>query len=446
MNILGRRVSRAPSRLSGFLCRLFSHSVSSQAVLTSSPPFLTKFCAKSRNVDPISLLAPNQTENPSNVLSKIASGDYTVPIKTIEEAIFELAAGRSLYTGPVLSLRAGLLHYSRYLSADAAIVCLQLFADHGVPDHQFFKEIGKDLVAKVNGVSISQIASLLRSHATVGATESDLFNMVCSRLSSVVNRASLSTIRDVVHSLSLIRTNLVDSQRMIELCLNRYSLCIKDDSCIDSDKDILSALARLRINNHRIIRKIACKIASGSASLSEESLAEILGSLGVLDVDTISLWSLLKRRKFRNLSELSPQTLSDLAVSVGSWDVAFCLQAIANCEMRMSSTDEQSQYSGSLVGYKNTLGLLNIALTQPAKLSVGLSRLSFDELEAIQSMTERVQKTLELKKPSGGFIENNFFEFLPVNVSGVFLTNLAGQNKNTIPPRRNAKISRKIQR
>ena len=380
------------------------------------------------------------TDNTDQVLRRLSAGDYSVSARNIQVALSELDSEGLPDGFSVLSLRGALLQLSRKLEPGTIVLSLKLFANEGISDHNFFKEMGMVLLPHSAELSISEISSLLKSHAAIGATESDLFSTVCSRLSSVINRASMHTIREILTSLSLLGASLADSQRMIELCLNRYSLCVKDDLSVEIDRDVLLAMARLRIPNARVIKMASSKIAARTHQLDVDSLARILGSLSVLGIDSSAIWRATKRRYFADLSLHPTAILSDLGIAIGSFDIDFSVKAAASCAMR-SMGIRNEVYTESVGAYKHALNLTALNLTETERFEMALSKLSVEELKALQRLLKLSSESVEIKQPPGSFLECRPYELTRKNVSGLFSTQLIQNSKK---PQKSTKKSSKI--
>jgi len=354
-----------------------------------------------------------------DILRKLSTADYSMNSEDVDRAFgcideFGLPAGTS-----VLALRASMLHFARKLQPSTIITCLQLFAEERIADHNFFKEMGKVLLSKSEDLTVSQISGLLKSHAAIGATETDLFSVVCSRLSSVINRASIHMVREILTSLSYLGS-LADPLRMVELCLNRYSLCAKDDLSVEIDRDVLLAIARLRIPNSRVIRMTSAKIVSKSDRLDAESFVKVLGSLSVLNADPSAIWRSAKRRYFADLSPHPTSLLSDLAIAIGSLDMEFSVKAAAVCGLRNPGIG----FADSVCALKHALNLTVLNLTENDSFEAVLRKHSVEELRAIQKLLKLPKETVELKPPTGTYLKCRTWEFTRVNVAGLFTTQL----------------------
>ena len=358
-----------------------------------------------------------------DIIRGLARGQFSTPVAEIEGLIYSLEAN-GLDDVNLISLRAAFLAYSRSLSAQAVIACLGLFAKEGIADHHFFKEMGKVLVLAVPNLSITQISGLLRSHALVGATESDLFGAICVRLPSVINKATMNTIRDIFTSLSLVGLDLCCTLQMVDLCLNRYSLCVKDDAAgVEMDRDILVAIARLRIQNSSVIRKAVNKINSSVDRLDIKSIVQIVGSLHVLGTaDSSIVWRAVRPRYFSKLPLHSSSVLADLSVALGPIDPDFCVDAAVISAHRL---EDASSGEDSVVAFKHRLSLTNLSLTDAPTFMEAMARLEKKDLEAVETLLEVGEKYVDLKSPVGSFVQSRSLELTRRNVCGIFLTKVA---------------------
>jgi hypothetical protein len=396
-----------------------SLSVSRSPDVGSIPPILPP-----RTTVPLNFAAATVSETASeDIFKKLNQGEYSIPLSELEQALMNCLDLEDVRSVPLVGIRAGLLHFSRHLSAEALIVCLDLFGRGEFIDHQFFKEIGKALYPKVDELSVTQISSLLRSHAMVGATESDLFGVVCARLASVINRANMQLIREILVSLSLLEGQLVDSSRMVELCLNRYSLCTKDEMSVDIDKDVLVALARLRINNPRIIKRCLHRIFLNWNRLSIDALIQVLGSATVLGCETSQLWRLVKMRYFKDVSAHSSCVLSDLVSLMCLVDPEFTIQAACVVADQLSSSDELS-FNDTIVSHKVSWALACMGLSIPTRFESILGRLSLDDLRSLESLLVIAREKCEVKSPLGVFISSKQFSLSRKQIQGLFATQM----------------------
>lgn len=357
-----------------------------------------------------------------DVIQKLAKGDYDVEVSEVDRILIDPDVTLLVGETPIISLRAGLLHFSRRLSKRALISCLELFSRGEVADHQFFKEIGKALFPKVDELSVSEIATILRSHAIVGATETDLFGAVHGRLSSVVNRANIHVMRDILVSLSLLEGGPVDSQRMVELCLNRYSLSAKDEIPVDIDKDVLIALARLGLVNNRVIKRSYAKILLHVSRIGPESIVQILGSLWVLGSDPGPLWRIAKLRYFRDLSVHTSTILCDLSTIVGLYDPKFAIEAAAVVARRMQSVESSLEQSSH--AFKHSMSLSSLCMFEPVKFEKAIQQLSTTDLADLDRMLSTAMDSTEMKPALGTFISSKDFSFTKKRIGGLFLTQI----------------------
>ena len=374
----------------------------------------------------------------ADILTRLTREDLTVPIAELEDRIEELASNDSEVAVSLISLRFSFLRMSRKLRPETIINCLSLFAKEGIPDHHFFKEMGKAILPAVEDLSVSQISNLLRSHALVGATECDLFAAICSRLKSIINKATMHTIGDILTSLSLIGLHLVDIQKMVDLCLNRYSLCVKDDMGVEMDRDVLASLARLRIPNLRVIRKAQQKITCNPHRLHLDSIVEVMGSLHVLGADTSEVWRSIRSKYFNDLSVHSSKTHSDLSSVLGPMETDLCVKAAVICSNRLSGNPETVP-EDLIVCYKHAMTLTTLSLTEPEKFQTALRKLSVSDLISIQRLMTLSHSSVEPKNSVGTFIKSRSLELSKTNIGGLFVTQLA--SVKTKPEKKKARKS-----
>ena len=336
--------------------------------------------------------------------------DNSIPASAIDEALQrpELPRGVSL-----ISLRASLIQSSRKLNSNTVIVCLELFGEARIPDHLFFKEMGNALLSRVPTMSISDICRVLRAHALVNVTETDLFKGVYGRLSSIINRATMDQIRDILWALATLNASLVDCMRMAELCMNRYSLSVKDESPLVIDKDILSALAKLGMQNSRIIKKATNRVLLRPSEVSSFDLVHIIISLARLGSDITPIYKILKSRLSDRHSYINPNLVTDTLPAIvsclGAIDCAFVIQ-------EANGRDEMSQF-------KSRFALFSSYLLEREKFESELRKLSFQELIRIEALLEGSTPVNEMAT-SGCFVKVKYMDLQRIGICGLFNTNI----------------------
>lgn len=336
--------------------------------------------------------------------------DNSVPASAIDEALQrpELPRGVSL-----ISLRASLIQSSRKLHSNTVIVCLELFGEAKIPDHLFFKEMGNALLSTVLTMSISDICRVLRAHALVNVTETDLFKGVYGRLSSIINRATMDQIRDILWALAKLNASLVDCMRMAELCMNRYSLSVKDESPLVIDRDILSALAKLGMHNSRIIKKATNRVLSRSTEVSSSDLVHIINSLARLGSDITPLYKILKCRLSDRHSNINPNLVTDtLPAIVSCLGVIDCAWIIQEAKGR----DEMSQF-------KSRFALFSSYLLERDEFESALRKKSIEELSRIEAILDGSSPVNE-KATTGCFVKVKAMDLQRMGICGLFNTNI----------------------
>ena len=343
------------------------------------------------------------------VFQSLQSLDLLLPPHVIDQALVtpELPSGIS-----PLSLRASLIHYARKLEPNTVIVCLELFADASIPDHLFFKEMGNALVDVVSSMSISDICRLLRAHASVRVTQTDLFCNVYGRLASIINRASMGQIREILLALAALNANLVDCMRMSELCMNRYSLSIKDDSPLEIDRDVLYALAKLGLQNARIIKKATNRFLARPDELALSDLVHAMNSLARLGSDLTPIYKIVKSRLS---SQIHPSALViDLLPSLVS-----CVEVI-DCALILREVRERAD---SLSRFKSRFSIFGCYLLETEKFQSEMNKMPLDGLRKIDSILRETSEVIEAGS-SGCFVKVKAMDLHLSNICDIFNTHL----------------------
>ena len=362
----------------------------------------------------------------SKVLQRLCSDDRHLGISDIESAVNWLAVNPFPSGISAISLRAGLLHYSRQMTTGSLLTCLDLFSKSGIPDHLFFKEVGRILLPTVPELSVSDICRLLQAHVAVGVSESQMFTSVFARLSTVINRANLSQIRHILDSISRLDSKVLDCVRLAELCLNRYSLGIKATAAapIEIDRDILTSMARMRMRNSAVLRRIRNRIVLRFADLSLPDLISVMTSLTVLDSEVGPLWIMTKRTWLSDLHSVSDPNLASLvAVAAPLGDTQFVLQAAAVYGSRIVDVSTPPTRHESVLAYKHLFALRSVITQDNSRYMQLISGMSADDLRGIESILT-LSESLVPYMPHATHLKSSLFDLQPACVGGILGTNL----------------------
>jgi hypothetical protein len=194
---------------------------------------------------------------------------------------------------------------------------------------------------------------------------------------------------------------------MAELCTNRYSLAVKEDSPLTVDKDVLVALAKLGMQNSRITRKATSRILSRPNELSSEGLVECMTSLARLGEDVSPIYALLKPR----LRHTSQTLLVDL------------LPALVNCFGVIDSNlilHEARAAHDTVSRFKSRFVLSAAFLLEDTLL---LETLATHDLKRIDELLD-FRCAIKEKPTSGCFVKLKSFDLKRTDVSGLFNTQL----------------------
>ena len=382
------------------------------------PPLAPKVTRFTPTIDGITVARTDPVA--ASILSSLCNNDQSLPTEDVESAITAFSdIGFRIDVSPV-SARAGLLFYSRRLSTETLVVCLEWFAHAGVPDHLFFKEIGKALLPKVKDLSVADITRLLRAHGTVQVSQSEIFAAIYDRLSSVVSRANMGQIRDIVCALSRLDPTVADCPKMADLCLNRYSLWAKDDIPIAIERDMLVALSRFQMINARVARKAAHRIVAHQSEMSTEDLVEVLSSRNRLGMDTAPLWRTVKAHRTNGLESVADTVAASLVNVFGVVDPEFVFKSCTTLGRFTASASREE----TVRAYRHVFGVSSLALLEPTIFDALMSRLPVADLRAIDELVSETQKVVTVKPQPHTFLKQKSVALHRATIAGLLETQL----------------------
>ena len=304
------------------------------------------------------------------------------------------------------SLRLAVLSRGRELSVERLIQSMELFSNLRISDHLFFKEVGRFLRSKVSDLSVSQICRILRAHAAVGCHEAELYHPIYERLCSVANKSSLAQLSDILHSVSLVESSTFDCLNIAELCLNRYSLSLRETSVATNapllESRILSAMSRMRILHEKTLTKMIKRLGSLGQSFSADSIVSINNHLVSLDCRPEQLIPISPSAK----TSVVPVPTVFGCTNIHERKIA--LQAILSGEI----SDRKA--------YRSRVALVTEALMHNDRF---LDDMSLEELEKLRTIALHQLDSFREKSPS-------FFDYKGISlerhsVAGIFSINTA---------------------
>ena len=303
------------------------------------------------------------------------------------------------------SFRLCVISRGNELPLEKLIHSLEIFASQRVSDHLFFKEIGRLLISKIADLTITQICRVLRAHAAVGCHEAELFNPIYDRLCVVVNRSTLSQLVDILHSVSLVESSTFDCLNIAELCLNRYSLSLREtgSSCSSPlvESRILAAMSRMRLYHGKTLQKMAKKLSTLSSTTSHDTLVTINNYLTSLDV------------RPHQLLKISPSSCSTLSIpSVFGWSSPVS-SPIFPSQLANQPIDDQKAYKYRMV----------LATSLSLHGDDFLNTLSTYELQKLNKVIDQGSETFREKSQS--FFDYRGISLQRQSVSGIFSINIA---------------------
>lgn len=302
------------------------------------------------------------------------------------------------------SFRLCVISRGNELPLEKLIHSLEIFASQRVSDHLFFKEIGRLLISKIADLTITQICRILRAHAAVGCHEAELFNPIYDRLCVVVNRSTLSQLVDILHSVSLVESSTFDCLNIAELCLNRYSLSLRETGSSSSsplvESRILAAMSRMRLHHEKTLQKMAKKLSTLSSTTSQDTLVTINNYLTSLDVRPHQLLKMSS----------SCSTLS--IPSVFGWSSPVS-SPIFPSQLANQPIDDQKAYKYRMV----------LATSLSLHGDVFLNSLSTYELQKLNKVIYQGSETFREKSQS--FFDYRGISLQRHSVSGIFSINIA---------------------
>lgn len=357
----------------------------------------------------------------ANALRFLVETDLSAPVGKVEDTLKWLRSNAYPPGVSPISIRTSLIHYSRLMSSDGLLLCFETFAESRVPDHTFFKEVGKLLEPKVSDMTVAEISRLLRAHALAGVTESPLFASVFGRLSTVINRANMSQIRDILLSLSRLESSVPDCMRMVELCFNRYSLGSKETTPIDVEKDILVSLARLQITSPRIVKKVCHRLLARFDQLSLKDCVQVMTSLHALQADTPAFWKATKSKWLSDPSLVSTHNLASLGIAS---DIEFLIASAVVVGRRFGSQPPEMRKLDLVDAYKFRFAMTRSALVEPTEFISCLETLTVSELRAMRHLWS-VPEDAITEQLKGSFLAGmDSLGLRKVSVSGLFTTQI----------------------
>ena len=297
-------------------------------------------------------------------------------------------------------------------------MCLEWFASAGIPDHLLFKEVGKALLPQVKEMSVGDVTRVVRAHGSVQISQSELFASVYERLASVVSRANMSLIRDIVCALARLDAAVPDCAKMADLCLNRYSLWAKEEVPVSVERDMLVSLARLNMANPRIARKALYRIISKHSEISTCELAEALSSINRLGMDVGPLWRTLKVHRATGIRELSAAASASLANVFGVIDPAFVMKSAANSELQSADRFELVK------AYQHLHALTALCVLEPAVFNSCARALSVSELRTLEHLVDATQSRVTLKPQPYTYLKQRTVSLTRTTVGGLLETQL----------------------
>jgi hypothetical protein len=304
---------------------------------------------------------------------------------------------------PMGSLRLGILARGRELSLEKLIQSLELMSSNQIPDHLFFKEIGRLLRGKVSDLTVGQICRILRAHAVVGCHEAELFHPIHDRLCVVVNKSSISQLTDILHSVSLVESSTFDCLNIAELCLNRYSLSLRDTSASTAiESRILAAMSRMRLLHAKTMQKMIKRLTQLCPSMPTDSLVAINNHLASLDCRPNELIPLPAKAR---PNTVPIPTVFGFNPSTRSIQV---LRPIINGEVT------------SRMAYKSRMALAAFLSIQDKNI---LDSLSLADLRKLNEMIDHQHDTFREKTQS--FFDYRGIVFDTQSVAGIFSINVA---------------------
>jgi hypothetical protein len=365
--------------------------------------------------------------SPVKTIGLLVAMDRTASIEKIEDSLRWLQSNSFPPDVTPISIRSSLVHYSGRMTPEGLLLSLETFAKAGIPDHLLFKEIGKLLEPRVQKMSVTDVSRLLRAHAQVSITESPLFQSVFERLSTIINRANMSVIRDILVSLSKLQSSVPGCMRMAELCVNRYSLASKESINTDIEKDILLALGQLRYRSPKVLRKLYSRILSRADQFSLEDLIKIMLTLNSFELDITTLWKLSLSGRLSHISILSSHDLASLSVFA---DPAFAVRAaVINGRRLMNQPVEMRTLQDSIIAFKHRLVLTRAAMLQPTDTGNLLWSLSLDDLRSLNEIISLPSGTVCETMQGKSLLNLKRLELKAQDVAGLFTTQLLVKNR-----------------
>lgn len=301
-------------------------------------------------------------------------------------------------------MRAAILSKSIHFSTESVLEALEVFERSNAVDHLFFKELSKNLFGRIKDMSIMQICRMLRVYDSAGLGEYIVNEQLYLRLNSIVNRASIVQLVDILWSVSGSDTALMDRTKIAELCLNRYSLYLRSQSgeCVDMDLKILGSMCRLKLVHEGTVRKIMRRVTRYHRDIESSSLYQVRVFFNSLGVYTGHLLG----REGATFPADPSLVVSANCTAHGVTRLADVLRACCD------------KHSSPIVQLKQKIGLACLATLEPSSLGEHLNTLSLTELVYLNALMARSDGLVE-KAPSA--LRDERWSLKAVNVYGGIL-------------------------
>ncbi len=286
---------------------------------------------------------------------------------------------------PVM-MRAAILSKSLHLPTESLLEALEVFARCNCADQLFFKEVSKVLFGRIKDMSILQVCRMLRVYDSASLGECVVNEQLYARISSIVNRANIPQIVDILWTVSASDTKLMDRSKIAELCLNRYSLYLRSElgESVDMDLKTLGSMCRLRIVHEGTLRKINRRVMRYYKEISDSDYIRIVNYFNALDVPLDAL-----ERKARIGTSLAGAVVSANCTVRGVSCPATLIRA---CCSELNDGDSSAEK------FKQKLGLLALGLLEPVSvLHVHLHSLPLEELKYISELLTDEEGLVERK-------------------------------------------------
>jgi hypothetical protein len=364
-------------------------------ILPNPPPVASAETVPRKAADPLCL----------EEVQSITRRYMLYPPERVEECVRSVLDNGIPEGASVLWFRGPILSKSLHFSTQTLLDSLELFVKHDIPDQLYFREIGKVLFGRIKDMPIQSVARMLHLFDAVGLGGHVINSPLHERLSSIVNRASIPQIVDILSAVSRSETKLLYRLKIAELCLNRYSLYLRSEAgeSVDIDRVILASMCRLRLVHEGTARKILRRFVTYHKRVPMDVFYEIMSAFNALGVDV------------RHLRRTDDSPVGSISASTSVFGVCDPQSLV-----RAQPTNPSEEY-------KFIVGLSALKLLEPPQtLEDALKSLSVSELRRIHTLLQKQQLT----EKRGMHFECEDFKLEPKFIcNGVFRTLIASPPK-----------------